>query len=135
MATNTLNFQRKKAEPIYLSPLQRYLYLKSGLILSGNFDGFKEILVQVNEAVLDCIQSVLIAGYVVFERPLPSNSVDWATADEFTTAVVSSQLNLRNSPVQTYRNNCVRIGFSSLNKEYTRNLLENFVRTGHVFSV
>ena len=26
--------------------------LKSGLILSGNFDGFKEILVQVNKAVL-----------------------------------------------------------------------------------
>ena len=26
--------------------------LKSGLILSGNFDGFKEILFQVNKAVL-----------------------------------------------------------------------------------
>ena len=36
---------------------------------------------------------------------------------------------MENSPVQTNRNNSVRIGFSSLNNEYTRNLLENFVRT------
>ena len=52
MATNTLNFQWKKAEPMYLNPLQRYSNLKSGLTLSGNFDSFKEILVQVNKAVL-----------------------------------------------------------------------------------
>ena len=64
MATNTLNFQWKKAEPIYLSPLQRYLYLKSGLILSGNFDGFKEVQVQVNKAVL---------GYVLAQE-LPNVS-------------------------------------------------------------
>ena len=51
MATNTLNFQWKKAEPIYLSPLWRYSNLKSGLILSKKFDSFKEILVQVNKAV------------------------------------------------------------------------------------
>ena len=64
MATNTLDFQWKKAEPIYLSPLQRYLYLKSGLILSGNFDGFKEVQVQVNKAVL---------GYVLAQE-LPNVS-------------------------------------------------------------
>ena len=55
MATNTLNFQWNKAEPIYLIPLQIYLNLESGLILSGNFDSFKEILVQINKAVIGLI--------------------------------------------------------------------------------
>ena len=65
MATNTLKFQWKKAEPIYLSLLQRYLYLKSGLILSRNFDGFKEILVQVNKAVLGLEKNNLKCKLVV----------------------------------------------------------------------
>ena len=51
MATNILNFQRKKTEPIYIDQFLRYSILKSGLILSTNFDDFKEILVQVNKAV------------------------------------------------------------------------------------
>ena len=51
MARGTLNFQWKKAEQIYLSPLQGYSNLESGLILFGNFDSFKEILVHVNKVV------------------------------------------------------------------------------------
>ena len=69
MATNTLDFQWKKAEPIYLRPLLRYSNLKSGLILSGNFDGFKEILVQVNKAVL---------GSTNWEVTLPSIKISFS---------------------------------------------------------
>ena len=63
MATNT-KFSVKKSRANFSQSIKEILIPQSGLILSGNFDGFKEVQVQVNKAVL---------GYVLAQE-LPNVS-------------------------------------------------------------